>query len=117
MASDLRYLSFEGPGIDLKQLLALGDVLAVFNKDFLDLPADLRPHGNGGKRLDIAHGRHIDGHILADHLGHFDGHRAGVAALAFLCPSSPPSWQLVSTLLQPCDYQRRKHQADQAKAG
>jgi len=65
--------------------LVLCDVLAVLDENFLDLAADLGTHGHGRNGLDVAHGRQVDGYILADHFGHFNRHR-GTAASAFAVP-------------------------------
>ena len=45
--------------------------------------ADLGAHGNGRVSFHVADGSHIDGNVLAHHLGDLDRH-GSIAALAFL---------------------------------
>ena len=60
------------------------------------------------------HGGDIDGHILANYLGDFDGHRPGIPALAFFALLAAVGAGIRAAARH---RQQRQHQTDQAHSG
>ena len=65
----------ERPRIDLRQQLALLDLLALLERDLLDLAVDARVHGHGIEGLHRAEALEVQRHVGALDGGHVDGDR------------------------------------------
>src|SRR5882762_1198022 len=84
LANSLFKVRLERPFIQLKQWLALRDILSFFEEDFLDLTVDLGPDLHGLVRFNVADGPDLNRNVSLLDTSH--DHGCGGTPAGISCP-------------------------------